>query len=90
MQGAGPGTETTAGPAEPAAGRPGPAPGPAGGPESHEEASAGAADGDLTRRFAAETRRDLERDRGLLWWQAGIMVLVVLLMILREIWLVGQ
>ncbi|OSC60823.1 hypothetical protein B5181_29325, partial [Streptomyces sp. 4F] len=68
----------------------GPAPGPDAGPESHEAAPAGAAGGDLTRRFAAETRRDLERDRGLLWWQAGIMVLVVLLMILREIWLVGQ
>ncbi|MDN3254835.1 glycosyltransferase family 2 protein [Streptomyces sp. MA25(2023)] len=90
VQGAGPGTETTAGPAEPATGRPGPAPGPAEGPESHEEAPADAADGDLPRRFAAETHRDLERDRGLLWWQAGIMVLIVLLMILREIWLVGQ
>lgn len=88
VRGSGPEPGTTAGPAEPATGRAGPAPGPAARAQARPEAPGGPPDDGLARRFATVTRHDLERDRRLLWWQAMVMVLIGLLMVLREIWLV--
>jgi cellulose synthase/poly-beta-1,6-N-acetylglucosamine synthase-like glycosyltransferase len=73
---------------EPATGPPGTRPAHPAATDVRAKESGGPTDDDLARRFTTETRRDAERDRGLLWWQAGVMAFLALLMILREIWLV--